>query len=75
MGYSISRHDVNHPAYAKHAPKFAARRAKSGAGVEKNPLGLGVHLDGILLQARVRLAMDPEAGFLETWEEWTTAMQ
>lgn len=75
MRYSVARHDVGHPYYERAARKFEAEREESIAGVERNPAILSAELGVVLGHAKMRLAMDPEAGYLETWEEWTTAMQ
>ncbi|NYH53301.1 hypothetical protein HNR06_002890 [Nocardiopsis arvandica] len=75
MTYSIPRHDASVPGYTISAKDHPEERETEASDVEDYPDSIDLSLNPLDLNAKVSLAIDPDAAQLETWEDWVAAMQ
>ncbi|NYH52014.1 hypothetical protein HNR06_001603 [Nocardiopsis arvandica] len=75
IGIPNQVHDLSTSAYRDNAKYFPEDRARQIGRIEKKTTCVSSALSGVYLDAKISLAVDPEAGMLETWEAWVATMQ
>ncbi|CAL9478337.1 hypothetical protein SUDANB121_02998 [Nocardiopsis dassonvillei] len=71
----IPKNDVSMPHFRRMMESFPEEIEEQVSWLVKAPSMAGMALDNIALEARICLAVDPQAAELLTWEAWTTWMQ
>lgn len=75
MGYLISRHDASKEGYRRYLEGSEEDRRLQVSRIERKSSYIDFAFQNLKLEANFRLAMDPQAMDVLTWDSWTTYMQ